>query len=186
MTSQPGKNFPEPRTAADRIALKAAELLDEDVYGPITSTHVTIRGARFYLGSYSAPIHLETGFEGDGGHFNRAGLTAGIEQVFRQAWKAAVERRKAILLAPLQESITDETYEAKQEAEKARYVERSQALVHRRDLGGWGRLFRFDRPGHPVEHLCSLRRGAGQCLRFQQGGFPGRPSVGVSKGVLPR
>lgn len=132
MQTQTGKNFPEPRTAADRIALKAAELLDEDVYGPITSTHVTIRGARFFLGSYTTAIQLETGFDGDGGHFVRAGLTPGIEQVFRQAWLSAVERRKAKLLTPVEQEIDNDAHEqeqrAKNEAAAARLV-----AEHRRE-----------------------------------------------------
>lgn len=125
------RNFPEPKSPADEIALAAAELLDRDIYGPVTKTHLNVRGAKIRIDKGPGGIFIETGFDGDGGHYVEAEPAREFREILWAAWCSSVARRKAILLAPFQESLADDTFEAKQEAERTRAIERSQAMARR-------------------------------------------------------
>lgn len=100
MTEEEAKNFPQPKGAADRIALKGAELLDRDVFDKIgrqndDGTTVTIYGVRFHnVGRDTLSVATQTAIEGPWDVVGKEPVSKPCAVVFNQSFDGAMRRQR--------------------------------------------------------------------------------------------
>jgi len=93
-------NFPEPKTAAERIVLKGAELLDQDVFGKLgrqqdDGTWVEIWGATFYnVGRETLSVKTDATVDGPWHVVGVQTVSKSIASVFNQAFASAMMRQR--------------------------------------------------------------------------------------------
>ena len=114
-----GKNFPDPKTAADRLLMRAAELVDQDIYGPVTKNHFEVRTTKVYIGNGAKGIVILTGHEQDGGHYETLKPNYAFQDIFWSSWEASIVRKKERLAEPFMERLNNPNYEAELAAAQA-------------------------------------------------------------------
>jgi hypothetical protein len=104
-------NFPEPKTNADRIALKAAELLDQDVWERVSDSAVWVRGVRITLDTSSSYVSVPVDplHEADILNFERPSKE--IASIFMTAFSGAMARKREVILVPKVRQISDAAWE---------------------------------------------------------------------------
>ncbi len=102
-----GKNFPEPKTNADRIAMKAAELLDQDVWERVSDEAVWVRGIRITLETHNGYVTVPVDPVHDATVLNYERPASEIASIFMTAFKGAMARRREIILVPKVAQIND-------------------------------------------------------------------------------
>lgn len=114
-----GRNFPEPKSAADRLLMKAAELVDQDIYGPVTEKHIEVRTTKIYIGNGAKDIVVLSGHDQDGGHYKTLVPNYAFKDIFWQAWEASIVRKKERLAEPFMAKLNNPNYEAELAAAQA-------------------------------------------------------------------
>lgn len=103
-----GKNFPEPKTNADRIALKAAELLDQDVWEDVTDFEVTVRGVRIGIHKdYPVKVPVSSS---DADILKMERPSAAIAELVLDSFTRAMARERERRLMPRLEQIESEDW----------------------------------------------------------------------------
>lgn len=123
-------NLPEPKSSADQVAAKAAELLDRDILGHVEDKYITLRGAKIYIGGAARDVTVCTGSEIS--HFKTEMPSAAYRELVMEAWNRAAARKREALLKPIAADIEDEEFHAKREA-AAQEKTRREIEAHRRE-----------------------------------------------------
>ena len=126
-----GRNFPEPKTNADRIALKAAELLDQDIWERVTDSSIWVRGIRIWWGD-SGRVYVDIDSTQDATALKNEQVSSPIAGIFATAKDGAMARKRFTLLVPKFAQISNDAWERVIAAE-ARKLFWRQA----RKAGGW-------------------------------------------------
>lgn len=101
-----GSNFPEPKNAADRIALKAAELLDQDIWDWVSNHTLSINGVRFDIkNDFSIRIDGQ-----DATILSKEDLSLPYRDLLRESYGSAMKRRREALVAPKEVDIANPDY----------------------------------------------------------------------------
>lgn len=106
-----GKNFPEPQTNADRIALKAAELLDQDVWERVSDSAVWVRGIRIRLATYTTKVAVPVDPDHEADILKSERVSKDIADIFMTAFNGAMKRKREVLLVPKVRQISDDAWE---------------------------------------------------------------------------
>ena len=104
------KNYPEPQTNADRIVLKAADLLDQDVWERVTEHAIYVRGVRITIGA-SGSISVPVDSEHDASILKSEQAATEIASIFWTAFKGAMARKRDTTLVPKWAQISNDDWE---------------------------------------------------------------------------
>jgi hypothetical protein len=113
------KNFPEPKTNADRIALKAAELLDQDVWERVTDSSIWVRGIRIWWTEYDR-FYVDVDESQDADALKNEQVSSPIAEIFQTAKNGALSRKRFTLLVPKLAQISNDAWERVRAAEARR------------------------------------------------------------------
>jgi hypothetical protein len=103
----PPPNKPEPKSAADRLALQCAALLDEDKWDTLNKHEIDVRGVRFWIANGAK--HVVVRMTADTEQLREAGPAEYFRELFWESYQAflrrEVERRAAAVERELQRKL---------------------------------------------------------------------------------
>jgi hypothetical protein len=124
-------NFPEPKTACDRIALKASELLDRDIWDSVSNKGIVIRDVKI-SNIESGTIQISTGLDA-ADIVKEEAPSKPFAEVLRQSFKNAMARHREKHFGKHETNISNDNYEKeKRQAEQDKIRRDIEAAERRR------------------------------------------------------
>ncbi|MEM8615296.1 MAG: hypothetical protein AAGF20_00020 [Pseudomonadota bacterium] len=126
---EPAPNMPEPTRRADKIAMKAAELLDRDIWDTLTETRLVIRGVEFMREKpWKKFLHISIN-EGAVDDLKREHMGEPFRDVLNESFSAAMARKREKGLRHDEKNINNEKHaeeEAKRAADREAYKKKKE------------------------------------------------------------
>lgn len=165
-----GKNLPEPTRRADKIALKGAELLDNDEWDFLSASRLVVRGVEFQRSRQCEPFTRVAIDDSAVEDLSTESINRDYREIFNQSFQQAMSRKRERDLAPMEESIHDDAYHRKQRKKKTWKLIRTITLVAIASsvaLGGIGSCVYFASKGAPETDLSEVNE-----FGFRRGDIP--------------